>query len=181
MPGNISSCSSDFSRKRRENRAAVMSNYRLLRGRFSIDGQYYHINTTTDFRRSVFSDFACARIVVLAMRELEVEKVARTFCFVIMTNHVHWLMQLGQEQSLGTAVKLLKGRTARRINQLKGMSGSLWQSSYFERTMRSTDDLLAVGRYIIENPLRAGLVTDLSDYPHWDGVWLQEMDEGGSD
>jgi putative transposase len=29
-----------------------------------------------------------------------------------------------------------------------------------------------LARYVVANPLRAGLVDSIRDYPHWDAVWL---------
>jgi hypothetical protein len=41
----------------------------------------------------------------------------------------------------------------------------LWQRYGFERTLRSNDATLSVARYIVENPMRAGLVERIHDYP----------------
>jgi putative transposase len=30
-----------------------------------------------------------------------------------------------------------------------------------------------VARYIVANPLRAGLVNRVEDYSHWDSIWLE--------
>jgi hypothetical protein len=43
----------------------------------------------------------------------------------------------------------------------------LWQESYFDRLVRRDESLPDVIRYIIANPVRAGLVTRAVDYPHW--------------
>jgi hypothetical protein len=40
----------------------------------------------------------------------------------------------------------------------------LWQEGYFERVLRESDDGKALARYIIHNPVRAGLVTTPADY-----------------
>jgi putative transposase len=48
----------------------------------------------------------------------------------------------------------------------------LWQKGYHDRAIRREEDLLAVARYIVANPLRAGLVKRVGDYPLWDAVWL---------
>jgi putative transposase len=38
--------------------------------------------------------------------------------------------------------------------------------------LRHEDDLAKLPRYIVANPLRAGLVERVGDYSHWDAVWL---------
>ena len=41
----------------------------------------------------------------------------------------------------------------------------LWQEGYYDRVLRPEESEAMVARYIIENPVRAGLVTRPSDYP----------------
>ncbi len=44
--------------------------------------------------------------------------------------------------------------------------------TFHDRAMRKEEDLKAAARYIVANPLRAGLVERCGDYPLWDAVWL---------
>jgi putative transposase len=44
------------------------------------------------------------------------------------------------------------------------IGGKLWQRYGYERTLRKEEDTLTAVRYIIENPLRAGLVERIEDY-----------------
>jgi len=48
----------------------------------------------------------------------------------------------------------------------------LWQKGYFDRALRREEDLKAMARYIVANPLRAGLVEHIGQYPLWDAIWL---------
>jgi REP element-mobilizing transposase RayT len=43
--------------------------------------------------------------------------------------------------------------------------GKLWQHGYWERVLRDEDDLVSIARYVIENPVRAGLVREAANYP----------------
>ncbi len=52
----------------------------------------------------------------------------------------------------------------------------LWQRYGFERTLRSDESTLAVARYILENPIRAGLVERAQDYPFL-GSGVYSIDE----
>ena len=42
----------------------------------------------------------------------------------------------------------------------------------YDHALRADEDVLAAARYIVANPLRAGLVGSIRDYPFWDAVWL---------
>ena len=48
----------------------------------------------------------------------------------------------------------------------------LWQRGYYDRAIRSDEDLPSIARYIVGNPIRAGLVTSVGQYPHWDASWI---------
>jgi hypothetical protein len=50
--------------------------------------------------------------------------------------------------------------------------GNIWQRGFFDRAIRKDDDLLGIARYIVANPLRAGIVDSVGDYPLWDAMWL---------
>ena len=51
-------------------------------------------------------------------------------------------------------------------------NGQIWQQNYFEHQLRAEDDLINQARYIVANPLRAGLVNKAEEYPFWDCVYL---------
>ena len=57
-------------------------------------------------------------------------------------------------------------------NRHRCQSGSLWQRAYYDRAARKDDDIRRIARYIVANPLRAGLVQNIGDYPHWDCIWM---------
>lgn len=69
-------------------------------------------------------------------------------------------------------MKRFKARSARAVNGYLGRSGSLWQRAFHDRALRENEDVQATARYIVANPLRAGLVKHIGDYPFWDAVWL---------
>ena len=49
----------------------------------------------------------------------------------------------------------------------------LWQKGFYDHQIRDEDDLLSNARYIIANPLRAGLVKDIACYPFWDSTFMK--------
>jgi hypothetical protein len=59
----------------------------------------------------------------------------------------------------------VKQRSAWRF--ARGGDGRLWQPGYYDRVLREEEATPAVVRYIVENPVRAGIVKSPGDYPHW--------------
>ena len=44
--------------------------------------------------------------------------------------------------------------------------GRLWQDGYYDRILRDDEQTIVVARYILENPVRAGLVEGFDEYPY---------------
>lgn len=133
-------------------------------------GRAYLVTTVTVQREPVFSDLRCGRQVVFALRG-ELSRAA-TLAFVVMPDHLHWLMQLRDGLHLGTVVRNVKSVSAHRVNSFLGREGRLWQAGYHDHAVRAEEDLAELARYVVANPLRAGLVERIGDYPLWDAVWL---------
>jgi REP element-mobilizing transposase RayT len=67
----------------------------------------------------------------------------------------------------------IKGHSAISINRVFANQGQLWQKGFHDRAIRKEEDLQAIARYVVANPLRAGLVDKIGDYPLWDAIWLR--------
>ncbi len=141
-------------------------------GRFSEKNRIYHVSTATHGRQPHFRSFENGRKVVQAMHSEEQRSHAVTMAFVVMPDHLHWLVQLIGDRSLSESVCVVKSCSARNINAAAGRRGDIWQRGFFDRAIRKDDDLVAIARYIIANPLRAGIVDSVARYPLWDAMWL---------
>ncbi|MBK3867719.1 transposase [Pseudomonas stutzeri] len=144
---------------------AYPASSRLRRGRCSTISQVYLVTTVTKHRASVFADLTAARTLIRTIREDARRGSHLTLAFVVMPDHLHWLLQL-EQASLSELVGRVKSLSARRLG------GGVWQDGFHDRSLRGEEDLQAIARYIVANPLRAGLVERIGDYPHWDAVWL---------
>lgn len=144
----------------------------LRKGRFSEPNHAYFITAVTRGRRPLFTDLCAARLLIREMRALHDEKAVNSLAWVVMPDHLHWLFQLGDNVGLEKAIGMLKGRSGLLINRHLGQAGSLWQAAFHDHALREEEDLREIARYIVVNPLRAGLVASLADYPHWDAAWL---------
>ncbi len=56
------------------------------------------------------------------------------------------------------------------INRTLGLKGRLWQKGYYDRAVRKDEDVKHMARYVVQNPIRAGLVHRVHDYPLWDSL-----------
>ncbi|MEM6509152.1 MAG: transposase [Pseudomonadota bacterium] len=145
--------------------------YLLRKGRVSVANHYYALTFVCHNRANHLNNFFVNRQIIHQMRQLETEGLINSNTFVLMPNHMHWLIQLSDVYSLSEFVRRFKGRTAsifRKFNQQR-----LWQKGFYDHQIRDEGDLLSNARYIIANPLRAGLVKDIACYPFWDSTFMK--------
>ncbi|PZQ30668.1 MAG: transposase, partial [Ectopseudomonas oleovorans] len=129
------------------------------------------LTTVTHQRHTIFQDWRLARLLIAEMRRLHDQQLVQSLAWVVMPDHLHWLIQL-QEIPLPKLVLQLKSRSAIAINKARNASGRVWQKGFHDHALRKEEGLTATARYIVANPLRAGLVQRVGDYPHWDAIWL---------
>lgn len=144
----------------------------LRRGRISEPGRIYLLTAVTHQHKPVFRDWTSARLLVGEMRTLHEQALVGSLAWVIMPDHLHWLVELG-DTHLQRLMQRLKSRSAIAINHSGAHRGKLWQKGFHDHALRREETVLATARYVVANPLRAGLVERLGDYPHWDAVWLR--------
>ncbi len=112
-------------------------------------------------------DATAQGMVMQALRRRDGESYRLEAC-TVMPNHVHVVVGVGM-LPLGSIVRMWKGTTARRINQHLGRFGPLWGREYYDRFIRDEPHGIAAIRYVVNNPVRAGLVAQWRD---WAGTWV---------
>ena len=141
----------------------------LRKGRVSLQNQIYLVTFVTEGRNRWFEDFHCGRLMV---RSLKQTMHTKTLAFVVMPDHVHWLIQLLDETSLSKVLQAVKAASAHRLNRHLERKGKFWQKGFHDHALRHEEAVIEAARYIIANPLRAGLVGNVRMYSHWDAVWV---------
>ncbi len=135
------------------------------RGRHSQVGRVYHVVFSTKDCAPVFADFTKARIIINCLGTSALQSISETLAFVVMPDHIHWLFVL-RFGSKSHCVQRVKAQCSRDSGEL------VWGDGFCDHAVSVDEDLKATARYIVANPLRAGLVGDIGDYPHWDVAWL---------
>lgn len=92
---------------------------------------------------------------------LEAERVWRVRSWVVMPDHVHLVMTLGDGSTLPESVRLFKGRLSPSLRS----QDLHWQDGFHEHRLRSDEDRLPVFLYLFLNPYRAGLISVSETWP----------------
>lgn len=143
----------------------------LRRGRWSELGRCYLVTAVTKGRLKTFADWSAGCHVARAIHASHSEGVVFTYCWVVMPDHIHWLFEL-RKGELSAVVRRCKSRAATNVNRALQRVGPVWQPGFHDRALRRDEDIRAAARYVVANPIRAGLVRRAHDYPLWDAAWL---------
>jgi putative transposase len=100
------------------------------------------------------------------------------FACVVMETHAHCVLQPIEESSnsfysLAQIMHSIKSYSANRIQRLFGKEGQVWLTENYDRIIRDDKDYLEKMNYLINNPVKAGIVERPEDY-RW--LFIEESD-----
>jgi REP element-mobilizing transposase RayT len=152
-----------------------MSRPPRVRG-FSCVGRYRYFLTFCTFdRTTVFTDPNVVAMVLEHFRRTSRSRGFAILAYCFMPDRVHLLVEATAcDASLKPLAKTLKQGTGQMWARRTGRR--LWQEGYYDRVLRDGDDPRTIARYILANPVRAGLVSDPAEYP-FAGSDLWTVDE----
>ena len=136
-------------------------------------------------------DERVAQVVADAIR-LQDGEYFELITYTIMPNHVHLVFEVARHSCrdqdqihrfdsgsktkhyvVTNILRLLKGSTARDANRLLHREGTFWQHESFDHVVRDEEELKRIIEYVLNNPVKAGLVKDWRD---WKWTYLAGRD-----
>jgi putative transposase len=129
-------------------------------------GHRHFLTICTKDRRDHFSDPSVVALTVAQFLQTATVESFEILAYCFMPDHLHAVAEgLTANADLRRFVRLAKQRTGCLF--ARAHRERLWQESFLDRTLRREDALADVIRYVINNPVRAGLVETPADYPYW--------------
>lgn len=154
-----------------------MGHQNLRKGRISIQGQLYLITVVCKDREKRFSDFFIAAETSRVMAQQPTWSDATVLAWVLMPDHYHASIQLGENTCLQKVMKRANSVLAIQVNRAANRHGQVWLSAFYDRAIRREENVRSAARYLIANPIRAKIVNDIGNYPFWDAIWLSHKPE----
>lgn len=102
----------------------------LRKGRATLGNTAYLITTTTHNREPYFTDFQAACAASRCFEDLVLLGENSMLAWVLMPDHAHWLIQLGEADSLSGVISRLKSASARHANRALHRQGPLWAKPF---------------------------------------------------
>ena len=89
-----------------------------------------------------------AGLLINVMRDYTTEGKFKIHDFVVMPNHVHFLITVGGRMSIEKAVGMIKGRFSYLLQRETGYLGGIWQRGFSEMRVENRKSFLAHCEYI---------------------------------
>jgi REP element-mobilizing transposase RayT len=125
-------------------------------------------------RRAVFAEDELAKLTLAHFRHAAALHRFAILAYCLMPDHAHLLVEgLGEKSDLRRFAATAKQRSGAGYALRYG--GPLWQEGFYDRVLRHSEDARMVARYVLANPVRAGLVESPTAYPYSGSeVWSLE-------
>jgi putative transposase len=125
--------------------------------RVEFPGGLYHVTARGNGRQPIFIDEADREAFLAALTSVVARYHVRCHAYCLMGNHHHLLLET-PEANLSHAMRQLNGVYSQGFNRRHGRSGHVFEGRFQAQVVDKDAYLRAVCRYIVLNPVRAGLV-----------------------
>lgn len=127
----------------------------------------YFITIRTANNQPYLLNERVAKVITDELEFRRINKEIKLFCYCIMPDHIHILLSLTDryQKSLQNLVSAFKRYTTRVTNELFSIK-PLWQKNFYDHVVRKEELLLEITEYILNNPVRKGIVSNWEEYPY---------------
>jgi len=124
--------------------------------RIQFEGALYHVATRGNNRRPIYRGDRDREFFLWLLGRTVASFGWRCHTYCLMGNHYHLLLETPQP-NLAVGMRQLNGQYARAFNGWHGRVGHLFERRYISALIEHESHLLEASRYIVLNPVRAGL------------------------
>ncbi len=126
----------------------------------------YFVTANTSGKRNLLQSQRIADLFCHTLFRYRAEKRYLLHEFVVMPNHFHILLTVPTGATLERAMQCMKGGFSHEARRLLGLRVEIWQTSFLDRRVRNCDEYARFRTYILQNPVRAGLAVESTDFTH---------------
>jgi REP element-mobilizing transposase RayT len=132
----------------------------------------HHVTARGNARGAIFVDDDDRAVYRARLRWAALDFEWDVLLWCLMTNHVHILIAT-EHPNLSAGMQQLHGRYAQLFNENHRRTGHLFGGRFWSAPIESEEQFATCSRYILDNPVAAGMVSDRRDWP-WLGGSIVE-------
>jgi putative transposase len=135
----------------------------------------FFVTICTANKQPYFSDPNISEEIVSELEYRRLRREIRLFCYCIMPDHIHLFIALEEnyikkagafgERTLQNWVSAFKRHTSRMLSKMDDVK-PLWQQNFYDHILRRDESLIEICQYILNNPVRKGMVSTWEGYPY---------------
>ena len=138
---------------------------RLVNYNYSKD-RPIHVTICTEIKNNIFHSAVNAKIVIDELLKTSKDLKFRILCYCLMPDHLHVIVSPGDSNlPLSKFLNVFKGKTTTILREREGLR-EIWQRSAFDHIIRAEEGLKVVIEYVMNNPVRKGIVEKTEDYTY---------------
>ncbi len=141
---------------------------------YAEEGRICFITTNTKERQNVFANAELANVAIETIITHSQKSEVPVYAYCVMQDHLHLLISASSRCDIITFVGQVKNLITRASWQ-HGVEGSFWQKSFWDHFLREEESVEQVAEYILDNPVRKGMVKSWREYPY-SGSLVLEME-----
>ena len=127
--------------------------------------QRYFLTICCIERQRLFMDALARDLVIRELRRTSKTHRLAVLAYCLMPAHLHFVAE-AEADGADLLAFVHRFKQATGYQWKRQHRRQLWQPSFYDHVLRDSEDTRAVVRYVLENPVRAGMVTVPADYPH---------------
>jgi putative transposase len=126
----------------------------------------YFITICAHMQQNLFQRNEVAELMVATLFKYRDAAEFELHEYVVMPNHIHVLLSINDQQTLGRVIQLIKGGSSHCLRENGIVLRAVWEQRYYDRRVRDAQEFAEFSRYIQQNPVRKGLAERAEDYPY---------------
>ncbi len=141
--------------------------------RYESENTPFFITTSTFNNQQFFLKKDRAEIVIDYIYRAKERMIDFLLAFAVMPEHLHLLVIPKNESTISQIMLFIKKGSSRVIHIKESTNGHLWEKRFFDKGIRSEQELITTIEYIHNNPLKTRLATEAQNYlfssanPRW--------------
>ena len=139
----------------------------------------YHVIFRGNNRQNILKLRSDKQDLLNSIRKYQERKKVKVYGFVLMDNHVHMIMEVGEDHNISKVMQAVLLSFSMKYRRKYGYVGHVWQGRFQSKPIMGGKYVLECLNYMHLNPVRAGMVPSACDYIYSSARFYQNLKNKG--